>query len=433
VCRAPAAPRVCEGDPTAERAGRGMVPRRGVVDIPTVKTVPLVLVTAAGALLLAAPAFAGGPRLSIGVVDDAVKQRTVKAATAKMALVRRAGFDAVEVTEPWTQGESKPPAGDVVALRNVFSAARSLGMHVIVDVFPSGSSQTPVTADEDDRFAAFAVALARSVRVRELVVGNEPNLNRFWLPQFGPDGSDAAAPAYLQLLETTYDALKAFDARIVVVGGALSPRGSDRPGPARQTHSPTAFIEDMGRAYRASGRSRPVMDALDIHPYEDSSSVAPEATHPKSTTISIADYPKLVTLLAQAFDGTAQPGSALPIVYGEFGVEGLAPLAEADLYAGTEPAATKPVDPITQGRYYAQAIAIAASQPNVRALMLFHAFDEPNRAGWQSGVYYANGAPKASLPIVRRAIEDMRRGAYLASSAPHVVRQTFGSRARGSP
>jgi hypothetical protein len=410
-----------------------MVPRRGVVDIPTVKTVPLVLVTAAGALLLAAPAFAGGPRLSIGVVDDAVKQRTVKAATAKMALVRRAGFDAVEVTEPWTQGESKPPAGDVVAQRNVVSAARSLGMHVIVDVFPSGSSQTPVTADEDDRFAAFAVALARSVRVRELVVGNEPNLNRFWLPQFGPDGSDAAAPAYLQLLETTYDALKAFDARIVVVGGALSPRGSDRPGPARQTHSPTAFIEDMGRAYRASGRSRPVMDALDIHPYEDSSSVAPEATHPKSTTISIADYPKLVTLLAQAFDGTAQPGSALPIVYGEFGVEGLAPLAEADLYAGTEPAATKPVDPITQGRYYAQAIAIAASQPNVRALMLFHAFDEPNRAGWQSGVYYANGAPKASLPIVRRAIEDMRRGAYLASSAPHVVRQTFGSRARGSP
>jgi hypothetical protein len=175
------------------------------------------------------------------------------------------------------------------------------------------------------------------------------------------------------------------------------------------------------------------MDALDIHPYEDSSSVAPEAMHPKSTTISIADYPKLVTLLAQAFDGTAQPGSALPIVYGEFGVETLAPLAEADLYAGTEPAATKPVDPITQGRYYAQAIAIAASQPNVRALMLFHAFDEPNRAGWQSGVYYANGAPKASLPIVRRAIEDMRRGAYLASSAPHVVRQTFGSRARGSP
>jgi hypothetical protein len=394
----------------------------------------LVLVAVAGALLLAAPAVAGGHRLVIGVVEDGVRQRTLEATTAKMALVRRAGFDAVEVSERWTEGESAPPGGDVAALRNVFSAARSLGMHVIVDVFPSGSAQTPVTADEDDRFAAFTVALARSVGARELVIGNEPNLNRFWLPQFGPDGSDAAAPSYLRLLETTYDALKAFDPRIVVDGGALSPRGSDRPGLARrQTHSPTAFIEDLGQAYRASGRTRPIMDALDIHPYEDSSSVPPTAMHPRSTTISIADYPKLVALLAQAFDGTAQRGSTLPIVYGEFGVETVIPHGVARLYIGTEPAATKPVDAITQGRYYAQAFALAASQPNVRTLMLFHAFDEPDRIGWQSGVYYANGAPKASLPIVRKAIEDTRRGAYLASSGSHVVRRSTLSSARAGP
>jgi hypothetical protein len=265
------------------------------------------------------------------------------------------------------------------------------------------------------------------------VVGKEPNLNRFWLPQFGPDGTDAAAPAYFQLLATTYDALKAFDPRIVVDGGGLAPRGSDRPGPKRQTHSPTTFIQDLGQAYRASGRTRPIMDALDIHPYEDSSSAPPTTLHPRSTTISIADYAKLVSLLTQAFDGTAQPGSTLPIVYGEFGVETVIPPTEARHYTGTEPAATKPVDPITQGRYYAQAIAIAASQPNVRTLMLFHAFDEPNRAGWQSGVYYADGAPKSSLPIVRGAIATARGGAYPASSPSSVVRQTAGSRPRAGP
>ena len=45
--------------------------------------------------------------------------------------------------------------------------------------------------------------------MHDFIVGNEPNLNRFWLPQFAADGSDAAATAYEQLLATTYDALKA--------------------------------------------------------------------------------------------------------------------------------------------------------------------------------------------------------------------------------
>ena len=75
-----------------------------------------------------------------------------------------------------------------------------------------------------------------------MIVGNEPNLNLFWLPQFGPDGSDAAAAAYEQLLAETYDSLKQVDSGLEVVGGALAPRGSDDPNASRQTHSPTQFI-----------------------------------------------------------------------------------------------------------------------------------------------------------------------------------------------
>ena len=59
------------------------------------------------------------------------------------------------------------------------------------------------------------------------------------------------------------------------------------------------------------------MDGLAIHPYGDNSSQPPSTAHPNSTSIGIGDYDKLVSLLAQAFDGTAQPGSALPILYGE--------------------------------------------------------------------------------------------------------------------
>ena len=98
--------------------------------------------------------------------------------------------------------------------------------------------------------------------IRNVIVGNEPNLNRFWLPQFNPDGTDAAAPAYEALLAQAYDAIKAVDPTVTVFGGALAPRGVDKPNTGRDTHSPTAFIADMGAAYRASGRTAPIMDGV---------------------------------------------------------------------------------------------------------------------------------------------------------------------------
>jgi hypothetical protein len=88
--------------------------------------------------------------------------------------------------------------------------------------------------------------------------------------------------------------------QIRVIGGALSPRGSDRARGIRPTHSPTAFIQDLGNAYRRSGRSRPLMDVFAIHPYPESSKLPPTFAHPNSTSISIADYGKLVQLLAAA-------------------------------------------------------------------------------------------------------------------------------------
>ena len=90
-----------------------------------------------------------------------------------------------------------------------------------------------------------------------------------------------------------------------------------------------------------------------MHPYGDSSSQPPTFAHPLSTSIGIADYGKLVSLLGEAFDGTAQPGSALPIVYGEYGVETQIPSDKASLYSGAEiRMSTKPVDPATQAAYY---------------------------------------------------------------------------------
>ncbi len=347
----------------------------------------------------------------VGAAEDQVKQPTVVASKAQLELLRLAGFRAVRVTSIWAPGLRQPTPPERQALAALATAAQLTGMRVFVSVTNFGSATTPLTEADQDDFAAYAAAVVRdNPTIRDLIVGNEPNLNRFWMPQFAPDGSSASPAAYLGLLARTYDAVKAVSPGVAVIGGALAPRGSDRPQGIRPTHSPTAFLRALGASYRASGRDRPIMDALAIHAYQDTSSTPPSFTHPRSTTIAIADYDKLVALLGQAFDGTPQPGSTLPIVYGEFGVESIIPADKSSLYTGREPATVKPVDEETQGAYYRQALALAFCQPTVRAVFIFHAVDEADLDRWQSGVYYADGTPKTSLPAVARAARDARGG-----------------------
>ena len=287
--------------------------------------------------VLAPAAHAGGPALLVGAAEDEVKASTLTESKAKLDLLRLAGLGAVRVTSIWDPANPVPPESELRELTNLTEAGALDGIQVFASVYNFGSKTTPLSEADQTSFAAYAATLAREVpALRNFIIGNEPNLNRFWLPQFNPDGSDAAAPAYLSLLFRTYQALKAVDPSTRVFGGAISPRGIDRPGTARDTHSPTVFIQDLGAAYRASGLTSPIMDALAIHPYPENSMTPPTLTHPNSTPIGIADYSKLTGLLGTAFDGTAQPGSTLPILYAEYGIETQIPAAKASLYTGAE-------------------------------------------------------------------------------------------------
>ena len=268
----------------------------------------------------------------VGAVEDAAKSGH---ADAKMLLARQAGFRAIVLSAVWTPPLEAPPAAELAALENAVIAAATNGIRPIVAVY-SFSSVTPTTPAARAQFAAYAASIPRLLPgVRDVIVGNEPNLNLFWLPQFGPDGSDAAAASYLALLAESYDALKDVSPDINVIGGSLSARGSDDPAGSRPTHSPTRFIEDLGAAYRASGRDKPVMDMFSIHPYpgelEHPADLRAPAEHRRSasptTTSSSA-------LLGAAFDGTAQPGSSLPIVYGEYGLQTAIPQQKLGRYTG---------------------------------------------------------------------------------------------------
>jgi hypothetical protein len=372
----------------------------------------LTLLGAAGVWLsVAAPALAGGPTMALGAAEDAVRAPDLVTTKVKMTELRLAGFTAVRVTSNWRPGLTAPTAGELTVLHNIEAAARLSGVKVYVSIYSPGSATTPLDALAQTQFAQYAAALATALpSFDDIIVGNEPNLNRFWLPQFGEDGSNASAPAYLSLLGKTYDALKAVDPSLRVWGGALAPRGSDRPDGIRPTSSPTAFIQAMGVAYRASGRALPVMDGLAFHPYPDNSSQSPDFPHPRSTSIGLGDYEKLVVLLGTAFDGTAQQGSSLPILYDEFGIESTIPDGKASLYSGTEPATTKPVDEYQQAASYDVGLRLAFCQPTVAGVLLFHSQDETALLSWQSGLYYADGTPKASLPGVRDSLDRTRGG-----------------------
>src|SRR5918996_7261 len=302
-------------------------------------------------LALALPAVAqGAPGLVVGAVEDDVRVSSAVEAEAKMKLLRLSGYRSVRITSFWNPGQKQPTENELDILRNVAEAADRHNVRVFTQVMHPGSRTTPLTDEARADFASSTAALVRSVPgIRDVIVGNEPNLNRFWLPQFDESGASVAPAAYLTLLAQTYDALKAVSPSVRVYGGAISPRGSDRPGGIRPTHSPTRFIQELGIAYRASGRTTPVMDALAIHPYTDNSSQPPTTAHPLTTTVAIAEA--------------------------------------------------------TQAAYYRQALALAFCQPTVEGMLLFLSRDERARAAWQSGVYYVDGSAKTSLARVTESLD----------------------------
>jgi len=78
-------------------------------------------------------------------------------------------------------------------------------------------------------FGAWLAELAgRYPEVRGFVVGNEPNQPAFWRPQFAR-AAQVSAASFGPFLAAGYDALKAVDPTLTVVGVGLSPRATTGP------------------------------------------------------------------------------------------------------------------------------------------------------------------------------------------------------------
>jgi len=309
----------------------------------------------------------------------------------------------------WSNGMTILPPGQVSRLQRAAMLASMRGITPIVSIYNVTGATAPNDPSSRAQFVEFAKSTVRELPwVSTFIVGNEPNSPVYWQPQFDVAGKDAAASSYEQLLAATYDGIKQTRPGATVVGGALDSHGNDVPEAHPASHSPATFIRDLGAAYRASGRTAPIMDVFDQHVYGDTSAMPPSMPHLNST-LTEGDYTRLVALLGKAFDGTAQKGTRLPILYGEYGVESAIPPAKASAYSGAEDAPT--VDETTQGSYYAQAFRLAQCEPNVIGILIFHVVDESALGAWQSGPFYADGTPKSSLQTIHDAAVSAESGA----------------------
>ena len=343
--------------------------------------------------------------LAVGVADDRGKYAEDGGASFYGTL-RELGLAENRITVQWDASRPTTIVDKPFLDRSLPRAAAS-GTRVVFAVYPSRPTGVTATPDGAAQFAAFAAQLARTYpQVKHFVIGNEPNQPRFWQPQFGPDGSRVAAATFFETLWRAYDALKAVDPAIRVIGIGLSERGNDNPSaPSNASTSPVRFLRDLGAAYRASGRTAPLMDELDFHPYPESPR-DPLTRAYAWPSVGFGNVDRLKQAIWDAFAGTGQPTveDGLRLRIGETGWQvGVVPSAAAS-YHGAE---NVPVtDEAAQAEIYGQLVRRAACDPAIAAVHLFGLVDEPDLDRFQAAFLRADGSRRPAFDAVRAALAE---------------------------
>ena len=228
------------------------------------KRLALTFALACATLALVSPAQAG---LTVGVADDHPLGQPDQGA-AFFTLMNDVGLSEVRLTVNWDATQPTTIMHQE-QIESVLPVAALRGVRVIFSIRPLQARSITETPAASDGFVAFLEHVARTFpTVNDVIVGNEPNQSRFWQPQFGPTGNGASGAAFEALLARSYDRLKSVDPTINVIGVGLSPRGGDNARASSNiSTSPVKFIQGMGAAYRASGRTKPLMDEFAYHPY----------------------------------------------------------------------------------------------------------------------------------------------------------------------
>jgi hypothetical protein len=375
------------------------------------------LLCACAALTLASAASAS---LDVGVTEDAGKTGN---GAAFFATLKDVGLKTNRISINWDPATPTTIPGQV-DITKWLPQAQVNGTRIVFAVAPHDAHDLTATPGATAKFVAFVQKLAQTFpTVKDYVIGNEPNQPRFWLPQFSASGRALAAAQYLPMLAGSYDVLKARNPTINVIGVGLSPRGNDQPfAKSNVSRSPVRFLHDLGVAYRATGRTKPLMDELAFHPYPSRNPDSPEVGYVWPNA-GLPNLDRIKQGVWDAFHGTAQttfaePGGTfaqpLRLDLDEVGWQ-VAPLpALVGMYFGTETPGLVPVPEQTQADYYDDVIRSAECDPTVRMLSFFHLIDELDLDRWQSGLERADGSRRPSYDRVKQTIAQTHGGCQVA-------------------
>jgi hypothetical protein len=364
-------------------------------------------------LACACAALAGagvaGAGIDVGVTEDAGKAGNGAAFFATLGDV---GLKVNRISVNWDPAAPTKIAGQA-EIEKWLPQAQVSGTRIIFAVAPHAAEDFRDTPDATTKFVAFVQKVAQTFpTVKDYVIGNEPNQPHFWVPQFDA-GKPLAATRYLPALAGSYDALKTVDPTINVIGVGLSPRGNDQAhGTKTRSRSPVRFLDDLGRAYKLSGRKKPIMDELAFHPYPQPQQGPPTVGYAWPTA-GLANLNRIKQAVWDAFSGTAQPTFAesgktftrpLRFDLDEVGWQVPVLPALAPMYHGTETPGLRLVSEATQADYYADTINAVACDPTVRMLSFFHLIDETDLDRWQSGLERADGSRRPSYDRVKQTL-----------------------------
>ena len=334
------------------------------------------------------------------------------------------GYQDLRITVQWNGPGTAIPAPDGIKL--AVDCALLTGVRPIAAIYPAKPSLIGSDPGAQAAFASYVAQVAQAYPgIQNFIVGNEPNVNRFWQPQYS-GGQDAAGRDYEHTLAQAYDALKRVRPDGIVWGPAISSRGNDNANAtSNPSHSPVWFIKDMGDAYRASGRSTPIFDEFNMHPYPPVQDTDPFTKPFQWPQAGAANLDRVKQALWDAFNGTAQPipaeqaggrttqsakrarfgNQGLPINLDEVGEQtDVMSSPHAGAYT-SPPENVQPISEQQQSQAYTDLMEIAACDPDVKSLLFFPLIDEQQvSSGFQSGQIYADLAHKASYDGVKSKI-----------------------------
>lgn len=287
--------------------------------------------------------------------------------------------------------------------------AHAAGLRVVLAVYPYPPREIEAGLGTPTLFASYVSAVAQAYpEVGQFVIGNEPNQPAFWRPQFTRSGANASGAAFGRYLAAAYDALKGINPGLEVVGIGLSPRGNDKPkAKSNVSTSPVRFLGALGAWYRASGRTRPLMDSFSFHPYPN------RATDPLDRgygwpNAGFVNLDRIKLALWDAFHGTGQPTTVngLRLHLDEVGWQ-----VDTSRRVGYQGKENVPVtDELTQATIYGELIRRSACEPDIDEVSFFGFRDDGLRTGFQAALQRADGTPRPAADAVRAAIADTATG-----------------------